>query len=789
MNRILLLILILWSILPLSGSAQCPAGTDEVVVVIQPDSYPNEISWTLKDISGNPLGWGTFNGDTLCVPSGICLIFEIKDSYGDGICCAFGNGFYAVYVNGSIQAAGGQYTYNEVSYLNCPSGSHCGNAFTAFEDTVYTATGTSTWYEFTPDSTGTYNISTCFPSNTCDTRLWVYDHCTNLVWNSTMAGTLFYNDSTCGNQAFIPAGLQGGMTYYVRVGGDATCSGSSIDWQISYTGPVVGCTDPAACNYNPLAIISNGSCIYPGDPNCSSGPDLLVDGNALSTSLSLSVVNGNDPCLIGEGCLTGYGPRNVINFSTRIANIGDADYYIGQPQTGNQFVFDQCHGHWHYAGYARYDLYDSLGIPMQAGFKNGFCVMDLQCFGGMAKYGCSDMGISAACADIYGAGLACQWIDVTNVPAGRYTLVVRVNWDESPDKVGRVEQRFNNNAAGVCVDITRDSLNNPSFTQIMSCPPFIDCAGDTFGLAIQDCMGDCNGTRITGDIDVDYDRDATDVLEYMSDVVTQQSVVPCNDVNGDGGLTVTDAALVNSCVRFNAGAHTHPGGTQNTHRHCEFPFNLININDTVYLSMGQVNASSQSIDIDLRNPNGRLMGVDFSMSGLVIDSVVSLIPGFQPTIRWDASTGRIAILDTTGASLPKNVTSLPFLRVYYSSLLSNTVCVAAFHAAVNGNDEETILQIQGGCVTLTGVNILYQSGMVKLHPNPTSGFFRLTTDVLNGEEAEITVTDAMGRVVFRTSRVLDANGVDFDLSASPAGVYLVRVHTTQLDATNRIVRW
>ena len=64
--------------------------------------------------------------------------------------------------------------------------------------------------------------------------------------------------------------------------------------------------------------------------------------------------------------------------------------------------------------------------------------MDLECSdGGTAQYGCSIMGISAGCGDIYGAGLSCQWIDITTVPDGDYTMVVRTNWDQDPDAVGK----------------------------------------------------------------------------------------------------------------------------------------------------------------------------------------------------------------------------------------------------------------------------------------------------------------------------------------------------------------
>ena len=69
--------------------------------------------------------------------------------------------------------------------------------------------------------------------------------------------------------------------------------------------------------------------------------------------------------------------------------------------------------------------------------------MDLECSdGGTAQYGCNIMGISAGCGDIYGANLSCQWIDLTTVPDGDYTMVVRTNWDQDPDAIGNVELTY-----------------------------------------------------------------------------------------------------------------------------------------------------------------------------------------------------------------------------------------------------------------------------------------------------------------------------------------------------------
>ena len=68
-------------------------------------------------------------------------------------------------------------------------------------------------------------------------------------------------------------------------------------------------------------------------------------------------------CPVVEGCLKGYENRKVIRFSTKIDNIGNRDYYIGDPYNNpDQFSFTNCHGHPHYDGYAEYILFNNDGV-------------------------------------------------------------------------------------------------------------------------------------------------------------------------------------------------------------------------------------------------------------------------------------------------------------------------------------------------------------------------------------------------------------------------------------------
>jgi hypothetical protein len=111
------------------GGGNPPAGcTDnEAVLTLVLDNYPAETTWNIKDSGGATLYSGgpystagvTINID-VCAPDG-CYDFNIFDSYGDGICCAYGQGSYEIVFNSSVLASGGQFTFSETKNF-CLSG-------------------------------------------------------------------------------------------------------------------------------------------------------------------------------------------------------------------------------------------------------------------------------------------------------------------------------------------------------------------------------------------------------------------------------------------------------------------------------------------------------------------------------------------------------------------------------------------------------------------------------------------------------------------------------------------
>lgn len=680
---------VLLTFICMQGYGQCTGGQATVQIQVVEDQWADqETRWELINVNtGAMLGTGTPEGTTICVSSTACLVFNIYDTYGDGL---INGGSYTVRYNGVVMASGGNFgSFATVQMGVCSPGISCSNALTAFADSTYTAPGPNTWYVFTPDTVGTFTFSTC-TGNSCSTAIWLYSYCQGLQWDDTQQATISFSNSGCGDQATFTTYLSANLTYYVRIGDEGTsCQNTPIQWSITYDGPVIGCMDQTSCNFNPLATINNPSqCLYEPNALCPDGPDLMVMQNVLASSIAYQTRSSNDPCLVQEGCMQGSGTRKIIRFTTHIKNIGNQDYFIGVPSaTNSQFEWDLCHNHWHYEGYAEYLLYDMAGNKIPIGFKNGFCVLDLECSGGgSAKYGCSNMGITAGCGDIYNSSLDCQWIDITNVPTGQYMLVVRVNWDNSPDKLGHYETTLSNNWAQVCLQITQNGTS-ATVTQVPGCSPYIDCLGQLYGDAQPDCDGVCAGQHRAGDWDIDYQYDYDDRTSYMNAIVDANQVATiCNDLNQDDTLTILDPVLLNACLHQQLGLHVDATD------HCDLPkFNVLSPSDSAWFSIGEHNISQQYIDLYMTS-NEYVVGFQFRITGLDIISVTSLVsdPMFTPGIYFNAGNGNVALYSIHEQPLDRYGVPTPVLRIYYAVPgTPDDICIEHFTVA-NAALEEMI---------------------------------------------------------------------------------------------------
>ncbi len=127
-----------------SSSGGGSGGCNTVTLTIVLDNYPEETSWQILDGSTVLASGGTYGSqpdgstvvETACLPDG-CYDFVIIDSYGDGICCAYGSGSYTLTdAGGSTLASGGSFGSSEST--NFCVGSGGGSSCPAIDFNSYT---------------------------------------------------------------------------------------------------------------------------------------------------------------------------------------------------------------------------------------------------------------------------------------------------------------------------------------------------------------------------------------------------------------------------------------------------------------------------------------------------------------------------------------------------------------------------------------------------------------------------------------------------------------------------
>jgi hypothetical protein len=300
-------------------------------------------------------------------------------------------------------------------------------------------------YRWTPATSGTALISTCGNVTTYDTVLHIRSGGCATGIETTC------NDDTPGcavNDGNVNAGRHGssitlavsaGQTYDIIVDG---YNGAAGTFNLTVLAPAV-CGDGVRQGLE--------QCDGADDGGCPSGactalcrcvappgglPDLMPAVSNVSVSFGATVAAGD----VAEGCAEATSGVDLLRFAVASRNAGTADLVLGATECpspcsahplevcGNpEFICSPAagHNHAHYSGFARYELLDEAGQAFIVGHKQGFCLQDQGC--ATPVYSCEFQGISAGCEDVYNATLGCQYLDVTGVPSGSYTLRVTLD--------------------------------------------------------------------------------------------------------------------------------------------------------------------------------------------------------------------------------------------------------------------------------------------------------------------------------------------------------------------------
>jgi hypothetical protein len=222
-----------------------------------------------------------------------------------------------------------------------------------------------------------------------------------------------------------------------------------------------------------------------------------------------------------ENCVGGPGIRKLLRFDVLVHNVGTQDLVIGNPKDlPDLFVYSACHRHYHFKGAALYELLDPDGNVVKTGRKQGFCIEDTLPSSSATTtpkhYDCTNQGIQVGWADWYPSILDCQWIDVTDLPAGPYQL--HVSWNP---KHLMGETNFDNNEGTVPVTIPAptdpppvvDAITSPTARTVAAPGRLLDVswsAHDDTGIVTQEVWASSDGgntwKEIVGDVPGDKSR-------------------------------------------------------------------------------------------------------------------------------------------------------------------------------------------------------------------------------------------------------------------------------------------
>ena len=358
-------------------------------LLIITDNYPQETTWALTDADGGVLWSGGpyyTQGDTLIeayCPGEGCYNFTIYDSYGDGVCCGYGEGDFMLVLNNTDTLAHGGDFGEAASIVFCVGDGTMGctdsgacnydpDATINNGNCDYSCLGCTDPLACNYDPDATEDDGSCeYPDpdancNCVSMSLMTDNYPNEISWNITdFAGNVVWSGDnyTQGNTEFVVTNClvngcytfniydswgdgiccSEGDGFYELVGGGLILAdggdygyGETIEFCIGDDIP--GCTDEAACNYNPFATEDDGSCYYPDDAivdcdgNCynDADGDGVCDENEIAGCTDPDAVNYNPDATDDDGSCTDEEPGSFTELTYELVeynSVGTMDTY------------------------------------------------------------------------------------------------------------------------------------------------------------------------------------------------------------------------------------------------------------------------------------------------------------------------------------------------------------------------------------------------------------------------------------------------------------------------------
>ena len=218
--------------------------TGDVYLSITFDNYPEETAWTLKDGSGATIDSESYSssnadGSTVNVTFSNLDVddytFTITDSYGDGICCSYGNGSYTLSSDDGTIVSGGDFNSSEATQF-CVEGSGSGGdteaptAPTGLTASNVTETTANLSWNASSDNTGVTEYEVYQGGSLLGTTANTSTQITGLVANTTYTFSVKAKDaagnvSGSSNSINVTTGSPSNVTYC-----DSQGNNSSYEW-------------------------------------------------------------------------------------------------------------------------------------------------------------------------------------------------------------------------------------------------------------------------------------------------------------------------------------------------------------------------------------------------------------------------------------------------------------------------------------------------------------------------------------------------------------------------------
>jgi hypothetical protein len=183
--------------------------------------------------------------------------------------------------------------------------------------------------------------------------------------------------------------------------------------------------------------------------------DLSLVSDLYPSSVHLQTLDfAEDSCEYLDGCLGGTGTRRLLRFPVLLPNVGGDPFHVGSSASEpSRFEYSACEARDVVANAVTYRLLDGDGAEVGTAHSPPLALADEFMevdYPAQSEYpeGGDDMGISGGWATLRDSARGCQWIDVTDVEPGDYTLEIHFN----PDQIFE-EDSYDNNLISVAVSV------------------------------------------------------------------------------------------------------------------------------------------------------------------------------------------------------------------------------------------------------------------------------------------------------------------------------------------------